>query len=48
LTAIYPVVSVLLSYAVLHERLSLLQWVGVVLVVGGTMLLLSTATTETP
>jgi uncharacterized membrane protein len=25
LTAIYPVVSVLLSYAVLHERLSILQ-----------------------
>jgi bacterial/archaeal transporter family protein len=48
LTAIYPVVSVLLSYAVLHERLSLLQWVGVVLVVGGAMLLLSPATTETP
>ena len=48
LTAVYPVVSVLLSYAVLHERLSLLQWVGVVLVVGGAMLLLSPATTETP
>ncbi len=48
LTAIYPVVSVLLSYAVLHERLSLLQWIGVVLVVGGAMLLLSTAPTETP
>ena len=48
LTAMYPVVSVLLSYAVLHERLSLLQWVGVALVVGGAMLLLSTATPETP
>jgi len=48
LTAMYPVVSVLLSYAVLHERLSMLQWVGVVLVLGGAMLLLSTATTETP
>jgi transporter family protein len=48
LTAVYPVVSVLLSYAVLHERLSLLQWVGVVLVIGGAMLLLSPATTETP
>jgi bacterial/archaeal transporter family protein len=48
LTAMYPVVSVLLSYAVLHERLSLLQWVGVVLVVGGAMLLLSTAPAETP
>jgi transporter family protein len=47
LTAMYPVVSVLLSYAVLHERLSLLQWVGVVLVVGA-ILLLSPATTETP
>jgi uncharacterized membrane protein len=33
---------------VLHERLSLLQWVGVVLVVVGAMLLLSSATTETP
>jgi transporter family protein len=48
LTAMYPVVSVLLSYAVLHERLSLLQWVGVVLVVGGAMLLLSPAPTEPP
>jgi bacterial/archaeal transporter family protein len=48
LTAMYPVVSVLLSYAVLHEKLSLHQWVGVVLVVGGAMLLLSPATTETP
>jgi transporter family protein len=48
LTAMYPVVSVLLSYAVLHERLSLLQWVGVVLVVGGAILLLSPATTKTP
>ena len=48
LTAIYPVVSVLLSYAVLHERLSILQWVGVVLVVIGAMLLLSTATIDTP
>jgi bacterial/archaeal transporter family protein len=48
LTAIYPVVSVLLSYAVLQERLGLLQWVGVVLVVVGAMLLLSSATTETP
>jgi drug/metabolite transporter (DMT)-like permease len=48
LTATYPVVSVLLSYAVLHERLSLLQWVGVVLVVGGAILLLSPATTKTP
>jgi len=48
LTAMYPVFSVLLSYAVLHERLSLLQWVGVVLVVGGAMLLLSPATTEAP
>ena len=48
LTAIYPVVSVLLSYAVLHERPSMLQWVGVVLVIVGAMLLLSTATTDTP
>ncbi len=48
LTAMYPVVSVLLSYAVLHERLRILQWVGVVLVVVGAMLLLSTATTDTP
>ena len=48
LTAIYPVVSVLLSYAVLHERLSILQGVGVILVVVGAVLLLSTATADTP
>jgi bacterial/archaeal transporter family protein len=48
LTAMYPVISVLLSYAVLHERPSMLQWVGVVLVVVGAMLLLSTATIDTP
>jgi bacterial/archaeal transporter family protein len=48
LTAMYPVISVLLSYAVLHERLSIFQWVGVVLVVVGTVLLLSTATIDIP
>lgn len=48
LTAMYPVVSVLLSYAVLHERLGMLQWIGVVLVIVGAMLLLSPATTDAP
>jgi transporter family protein len=41
LTATYPVVAVLLGYALLRERPSPLQWVGVILVVVGTALLLS-------
>ena len=41
LTATYPVVAVLLGYALLRERPSPLQWVGVILVVAGAVLLLS-------
>ena len=41
LTAIYPAVSVLLSYALLHERPNVSQWVGIVFVIVGAILLLS-------
>jgi bacterial/archaeal transporter family protein len=41
LTAIYPAVSVLLSYALLQERPNVAQWVGVVFVIVGAILLLS-------
>jgi len=41
LTSTYPVISALLSYAALGERPSLLQWLGVGLVVAGVALLLS-------
>jgi transporter family protein len=41
LTSVYPVVSVLLGYFVLGERLRLAQWVGVALVIVGVVLLLS-------
>jgi len=41
LTATYPIVSVLLSYAVLNEKPSLSQWIGIILVVAGGSLLLS-------
>jgi bacterial/archaeal transporter family protein len=41
LTAIYPAISVLLSYALLHERPTFSQWVGVVFVIVGAILLLS-------
>jgi transporter family protein len=40
-TSVYPVVSVLLGHFALGERLRLGQWVGVVLVVLGVVLLLS-------
>jgi bacterial/archaeal transporter family protein len=40
LTAVYPVVTVLLSYIVLRERLSFSQWLGVFMVVAGAFLLL--------
>src|ERR671925_934754 len=33
LTAIYPAVSVVLSYAVLHERPQASQWVGILFVI---------------
>lgn len=41
LTATYPVVSVLLGYAILGERPSVAQWIGVVMVIVGVLLLLS-------
>jgi bacterial/archaeal transporter family protein len=41
LTAIYPAVSVLLSYALLQERPNVAQWIGVVFVIVGAILLLS-------
>jgi transporter family protein len=41
LTGVYPVVTVLLSLVFLSERLAVAQWVGVVLVVAGVLLLLS-------
>jgi bacterial/archaeal transporter family protein len=41
LTAIYPAVSVVLSYALLHERPSVSQWVGILLVIIGAILLLA-------
>lgn len=41
LTASYPVVAVLLAYVLLGERPSPLQWLGVILVVVGAVLLLS-------
>jgi transporter family protein len=41
LTAVYPAVSVLLSYALLDERPTGAQWVGIVFVIVGAILLLS-------
>ena len=41
LTAIYPAVSVLLSYALLQERPNVAQWIGVVFVIVGAIVLLS-------
>jgi transporter family protein len=46
LTATYPIVAVLLSYALLGERPSFAQWVGVILVVIGVALLLSGSASE--
>ena len=48
LTATYPVVAALLGYGFLGERLSLAQWLGVLLVVTGAVLLLSGPLTEAP
>lgn len=48
LTSIYPAVSVVLSYALLHERLSIAQWLGVVMVIVGAILLLSGPTPNIP
>jgi transporter family protein len=41
LTSVYPAVSVLLSLAVLRERPTVSQWLGIALVVAGVALLLS-------
>lgn len=41
LTAIYPAVSVLLSFTILGERPSSSQWVGIILVIVGAILLLA-------
>ena len=41
LTAIYPAVSVVLSYALLRERPQVSQWVGLLLVLVGAILLLT-------
>jgi transporter family protein len=41
LTSLYPAITVVLSYIFLHERLSPLQWVGLVLLLVGAYLLLS-------
>ena len=41
ITATYPIVAVLLGYVLLRERPSPLQWIGVILVVAGTALLMS-------
>ena len=49
LTAIYPAVSVVLSYALLHERPHVSQWIGVICVIVGAILLLAGPTaTMTP
>ena len=49
LTAIYPAVSVVLSYAVLHERPQMSQWVGILFVIVGAILLLTgSPATRTP
>lgn len=41
LTSLYPAVTVALSYAILAERPSLAQWIGLILVLIGAFLLLS-------
>ena len=41
LTSIYPAVTVVLSYIFRHERLTPLQWIGLILVLAGAYLLLS-------
>jgi transporter family protein len=41
LTASYPVVAVLLSYLILGDRPTPAQWVGIMLVIAGSLLLLS-------
>lgn len=46
ITATYPVVSVLLSFAILGERPRLIQWIGIFLVILGVVLLLSAPLTK--
>jgi uncharacterized membrane protein len=41
LTATYPVVAALLGVAILGERPSLSQWIGIILIIMGAVLLLS-------
>jgi transporter family protein len=41
LTAAYPAVAAILSFAFLHERPTMLQWAGVIFVACGAVLLLS-------
>jgi transporter family protein len=48
LTSTYPIVAVLLSAAVLGERPSLTQWLGVILVVTGVTLLLNGPVAASP
>ena len=43
LTAVYPLVAILLGMLFLGERLSLLQWVGIGLTTAGVMLLVAEA-----
>ena len=43
LTAVYPLVAVLLGMLFLGERLSLLQWAGIGLTTAGVMLLVAEA-----
>ena len=39
LTATYPVITVILSYLLLNERPSIFQWIGIALVISGSILL---------
>lgn len=41
LTAIYPIIPVFLGYLILNEKPSFSQWVGVILIITGAVLLLS-------
>ena len=43
LTSTYPVVAVLLGYVILNERPSFAQWLGILLVITGSVLLLSSS-----
>jgi transporter family protein len=41
LTSLYPIISVILSYVFLRERLGTVQWLGLALMIAGSILLLS-------